>query len=744
MSIQNNSENAQFTWINFYMDLADELLKYKDRRRELLEKLNSLDSKWVTYLRDKETGKWKFPDIDPFSVFAIFNRGIKNETRFIIAQRFKDIFQLKSEVPSDLWGIPVAFNSNSIFFAKENVKTDISPLWDLFEYAINYPGDDTFISKFQNVLALKGIGWVNITVALFWIRPEKFITLDQHTREFLISKGIQVMKKNDFSGRSYLDLIERVKKSSLYSKKTSFPAISKKAWLSKHPQNEEDRGIVENRESDPIISAAYNLLQLKKNVILQGAPGTGKTYSTAAIALEILGVEYSDTDEMMERYSELCEQGRIFFTTFHQSMDYEDFVEGLKPVVTDEGIRYDVEKGIFKKVCENASSLFNEKRTKEIDFTNTRIFKMSLGQKNKDDVEVFDYCKENNVIALGWGGDKDFSNCQTRKDFQKSDNTWGAKAMEIFKCWMRVGDIVLVSDGNTAVKAIARIIGDYEFHDDAPIDMCQFRKVEWLYLGDSIPLSKFYDSRFTPQSIYAFYSPGFEGTSKYNGSIKTDMINDIITAKVNTEKPLPHVLIIDEINRGNVSKIFGELVTLLEKDKRAGDKHSITVKLPYSKDDFSVPSNIYIIGTMNTTDRSTGTLDYAIRRRFAFVTLEAKPDIIPEGKARDLFNDIKKFIENEKNHPKDLEVKDLMVGHYYFMPDPDKEVQLQPEEQLKLKIEYEVIPLLKEYLNDGLLTCSQKELDKRIASWKELKVYNSSETQAPATSEQEGNDEDQE
>ena len=632
-------------------------------------------------------------------------------------------------------GYTCSFQYEFNFFAKENVKTDINPLWNLFEYAINSPNDDIFISSFNTVFNQKQIGMSMITMALYWIRPKLFIPLDNNTQAYLESQGIQIMKKNDFSGKSYLDLIERVQKSSLFSEKKSFPAISREAWVIKHPQiNEdkgEDRGIEENRESNPIVSTAYNLLQLKKNVILQGVPGTGKTYSTAEIALRILGVnvDFSNHKTVMERYRELCEQERIFFTTFHQSMDYEDFVEGLKPIVTDEGVRYKIERGIFWKICENARRLFNQRKSsKKIDFTRTRIFKMSLGEKDKNDSMVFDYCKEHDVVALGWGENKDFSNYQSHEGILKlyedeKDNRFGPIAMERFICWMRKDDIILISDGNSAVKAIARIVGDYEFHNDTPIGMCQFIKVEWLYLGDNIPLSKLYNCQFIPQSIYAFYTSDNEGTSQYNGSINTDMINKIITGEVNSEEPQPYVLIIDEINRGNVSKIFGELVTLLEADKRddgnqEGGKHTISVILPYSKERFSVPSNVYIIGTMNTTDRSTGTLDYAIRRRFAFVTLPADPKVIPEGIARELFNDIQRFIK--AHHPEDMDINDLMVGHSYFMP--DEGVSLSTEEQLKLKIKYEVAPLLREYCTDGLLTCPQKELDKRIESWEKLEI----------------------
>ena len=207
-----------------------------------------------------------------------------------------------------------------------------------------------------------------------------------------------------------------------------------------------------------------------------------------------------------------------------------------------------------------------------------------------------------------------------------------------------------------------------------------------------------------------------------------------------------YVLIIDEINRGNVSKIFGELITLLESDKRVGENtiHPITVKLPYSKnfddeetDDFVVPSNLYIIGTMNTTDRSTGTLDYALRRRFAFVTLKSNVSVIEEhydklgnedlkNKAVALFKDIKKFIENPNHLSGDMDIDDLMVGHSYFMA--------ENEEELKAKVEYEVLPLITEYINDGILNVKNDEKEKYFNAWKNL---------SPITEEPEETDEEE-
>ena len=234
-------------------------------------------------------------------------------------------------------------------------------------------------------------------------------------------------------------------------------------------------------------------------------------------------------------------------------------------------------------------------------------------------------------------------------------------------------------------------------------------------------------SKFHGNAIY--YYPLYEEIKKFSEKNKETNSNVEKTEAKN------YVLIIDEINRGNVAKIFGELITLLESDKRVGENtiHPITVKLPYSKnfddgetDDFVVPSNLYIIGTMNTTDRSTGTLDYALRRRFAFITLKSDVSVVEKcytdlgneelkKKAIVLFENIKKFIEDPKHLCGDMSIDDLMVGHSYFMADDETE--------LARKIEYEVIPLIAEYINDGILNVKNDEKKKAFDAWKNLQPF---------------------
>lgn len=849
------SSMSNFTWIPFYEEMAQKLLTFKDRRKDLVDIVYSLGNEYTDYIYDEqldENGKAKtdangkklrqhVEDIDPFSVMAIFNRKILDENRNIIVQKFKGLLKIDADVPEDYDSIPILMNLQSTLYWRETASAEIPILWNLFEAAAKE--SDDIGASFDEIVKFKGIKW-NITIALYWCFPRKFMPLDGVSRDFLKEKcGISLENQkitygdylniantvrskfedpnfgiknySEFSmaayknamdkqnvwivgasweGSSYIEnfykegyweggpgksksqlsCLQEVKKGDLIALKTRKGAYienqvpdleicyvgiatedskatgSDNKWFSfkvqwfkdyprtvypqmyKKPYNGTigkcddkkilkdlitfaEEGVLIMSETEQKIQDYATILESKRNIILQGAPGTGKTYTTASLALSIIGKlppREAETDKeyhkkVMEEYEKQQKEGQIAFSTFHQSMDYEDFVEGIKPKFEGSNcqeIQYEIKDGIFKEICQNAQQITTQIQSNPIDFTTTRIFKMSLGEKGRNDIEVFDYCIENNVVALGWGDNIDFSDCQTRADFKAKDSSWGSFAMEIFKLWMRIGDIILISDGTKAIKAIARITGNYEFHDDSPINYCQFRKVEWLYNGENISIDKIYTKNLSQQTIYAFYFSKQYGKRDYNASINTDFLNNIITGQINNEKPKNYVLIIDEINRGNVSKIFGELISLLEADKRAGGDHPLTVTLPYSKEQFSVPSNLYIIGTMNTTDRSVGSIDYAVRRRFAFVTLKAEKSAIEsyymdnaelEEIAVAKFDDVEKFLKDPNVVAPDVDFDDLMVGHSYFMA--------KTLEELKLKWEYEVIPLLKEYKKDGLL-----------------------------------------
>ena len=409
------------------------------------------------------------------------------------------------------------------------------------------------------------------------------------------------------------------------------------------------------------------ILRQKKQIILQGAPGTGKTYKTASIAVGICNPAFTDFanhQKVMEEYERLLNEGQIAFCTFHQSMDYEDFVEGLKPEVKGNAVEYNVQNGIFKTICEKAQTKEDADITTCID----KYLQSIKGYENK-----------------------------------KTIPTLTGKS-ELYVWW---------TEGNDTISTRS-VLSKSEKGDQYSPSPLNIEKVKMQALGEGV------------ENNWRHYAQAFINAVKKEYNLENQVSDK------------PYVLIIDEINRGNVSKIFGELITLLEADKRSGGgTHHISLKLPYSKDDFSVPSNLYIIGTMNTTDRSTGTIDYAVRRRFAFVTLESRANVIENWcDSQSVASDVKKaalalfaqinglgrkdsssFIAKHK--ASDFELEDLKVGHSYFM--------VKDMASLKLKMHYEVVPLIKEYIRDGILR-SMADDDKYFDCWQKAECYSESQS----------------
>src|SRR5690554_6635397 len=450
------------------------------------------------------------------------------------------------------------------------------------------------------------------------------------------------------------------------------------------------------------------------NQILYGPPGTGKTYFTKNTALEIIGLEPDNMDRVsiQKEFDKGLKDGRIVFTTFHQSMSYEDFIEGIKPVIdqkddSDEGsneeiVKYEIVDGIFKEACENAKVLNEFVNTDTPQFhipeevsKDKKFFKISLGNTLKDSGDiVYDFCKENNYISIGWGSDIDYTGVKSRKDIRTRLTSAGVEvgkmdftisAIERFTLWMRKGDIVFASHGNRQLKAVGVITGEYEFKssEDSPLTgYNHFRKVEWKILDAKIPVGKVYEKNFSQQSIYELYTKNVKPEFFTQSTPADTSIND------------NYVIIIDEINRGNVSQIFGELITLIEEDKRSGKDEALEVTLPYSKTQFSVPPNLYIIGTMNTADRSVEALDTALRRRFSFIEMPAKHEIIrtqgnvPDGILNGI--DLCNLLKTINQRIEKLIDKDHMIGHSYFL-------NISNLKGLKSTFQNKIIPLLQEY-----------------------------------------------
>ena len=431
------------------------------------------------------------------------------------------------------------------------------------------------------------------------------------------------------------------------------------------------------------------------NTILYGPPGTGKTFATTRRCVEICdGRVPEDIEALRARFGELMDDGRIDFVTFHQSYGYEEFVEGLRPETSDEtntGFRLEVVPGVLKRIADRA------RKVPEIE--GRRIFKMSLGDPKSwggslEKARVFVECIESGCVLLEYGGDIDWSDIrydaweQVRKKWQREKNpdatsyTTDIQAMWRFRTEMRRGDIVVASDGFQHFRAVGEITGDYEFRPRED-GFHHRRNVTWHWHlrdreGDPVSVFKKGALAWRPVVQMTPSNPGglvsyFKGAGEVAGA-------------------RPHVLVIDEINRANISKVMGELITLLEEDKREGAENEVAVTLPYSGDPFTLPGNLYTLGTMNTADRSIALIDTALRRRFQFEEMSPDPEQLKNAKNRTEI-DLPRVLWTMNERLEYLVDRDHLIGHAWFMA-------AESREDVDDIMRHRIIPLIAEYFYD--------------------------------------------
>jgi len=446
------------------------------------------------------------------------------------------------------------------------------------------------------------------------------------------------------------------------------------------------------------------------NQILYGPPGTGKTYITAERAVQICdGISPANRAVLMQRYQELIAEKRISFVSFHQSFSYEEFIEGIRPELAgqadseQEQLIYKIEDGLFKRICSLAQTAVDDlQRPKAvgIDLKGKKFYKMSVGGKYDPEVESF--CFENEYLALGWGGDVDFTRLPKEKDWkpardaikqlmvekgsEHANKRFAIQAMFWFKDYVDVGDIVVIPKGLSQVQAIGQVTGEYEYRPDLiPGEGYEhFRKVKWLIKDAAIPVEKLWAKQFSQQSIYTL-RPAHLNMAYLEKLLGGDGGGDQLTE---AER---YVLIIDEINRANISKVLGELITLIEPDKRLGMTNEVTVKLPYSREEFGMPANLHIVGTMNTADRSLALMDTALRRRFEFEEMMPDYDLLAGIEVGEI--KIDQLLQTMNQRIEALYDREHTIGHAFFMP-----LKKEPTiDNLASIFNHKIIPLLAEY-----------------------------------------------
>lgn len=448
------------------------------------------------------------------------------------------------------------------------------------------------------------------------------------------------------------------------------------------------------------------------NTILYGPPGTGKTFSTINHVVQTLDktFEWDNRDELKQRYDQLVSNGQVVFTTFHQSYSYEDFVEGIRANTNKESksISYDVEPGVFKNICESASDFEVSHKSKlEGGLAGRKIWKMSLGNTYiGEEDSVYDYCIENEVVLLGYGDDVDFSSCKNSTQvYDEYKNAYeevkpkdfAIQVVNTFVNKINKGDLVIISDGNHKFRAIAEITGDYHCLTQEQAEASYFqqaRSVKWLLTYDqSRPKEELFKKNLSQMTLYQLH----------NTTISREKLESLLKDDAPKIQDKQYAIVIDEINRGNISKIFGELITLIEPSKREGQPEALSVTLPYSKKPFTVPSNLHVIGTMNTADRSLALLDTALRRRFDFIEMMPDYDVL-KNETGDNYQvksiNLALMLKAMNDRIEYLYDREHTLGHAFLMPVVElikKGDENNSFDELKFVFINKIIPLLEEY-----------------------------------------------
>lgn len=634
----------EFTWKPFYKEFATKLLEYKNNRQELIDKIYSaLDdvafnsgTSFVGYLHKNGD---RLSDIDPFSVYAIFNRSFIDNNRIECIKRLKEAFEIQADVPNDFNGIPVVSPMKSVFYPLKSIdpSEDISVLWTLFEKMMK---NQDFGDEYDSALKINGVN-INLSMALFWINPDRFLPLDQNTRTY-IQNEFGIKDKGVLSYNEYQKLISQMKEKLSYT----FEELSYKAWMYSK-QNETTN--ITSVSMDEKYKKYVDLLRANHNIVLTGAPGTGKTYLAKQIAKQ-MNAEY----QMVQ---------------FHPSYDYTDFVEGLRPKQNegDGNIGFELKRGSFKEFCVkalenlidskkssqdiNADTIFRNAYHEMIDkVRNEELTEIPLKSSNMS-MKIVEVSDNNNLILKA-------KNSDTGKTYTVSYN-------RLRKLSLSYTDIKSLDSITNINNAVRDSIGGC--HTSA----------YWA-------------------TLYYLYKYFFKPN----------------TFEVKPVERKNYVFIIDEINRGEISKIFGELFFSIDPGYRG---KSGTVQTQYQnliedgdiyENGFYVPENVYIIGTMNDIDRSVESMDFAMRRRFTWVEINAESQMDMLDQLGEKADEAKMRLKalNQEIDGIDGLGKAYHIGPAYFL-------KLKKLDWNKLW-EYHLEPLLKEYLR------GYRDVEKHIESLK--------------------------
>lgn len=689
--------NNKIEWTDFYMEFADKLLEYKNNRKELINKIykvfEDLDMRVPNLGGDVKIGNTVIPfDMDPFTVFAFFNKNISTENRINFANQLKKEFSINANAPNSFHGISLVNNLKATFYwsSEGRKEEDIDNLWNLFEIALNFTSGtvDEFISAYDKVINQKGILW-NITMGLNWIRPFNFINLDANNRNTLSNDEIfsDEFKQEILSlkappkGEQYIHICKEVESAIVNSDKyNNFPELSHGAYISKpdYMGGESEEGIGDG----DVRPTHYWLI----------SPGYGATFWNDFCENGEMGIgfdgtgdlkQYKSKKELQKKFNKMYRDNSSHRNNVHACWQFLHDIQIGDVVFAKKGMNEIIGRGIVESDYQYDSNKPYHK-IRKVNWTHKGSWSAPEKLPMKTLTDITMYQEFVNKIKELFVSEE-----ESEEETQEYPEYGSDKFLdEVYISEKDYSTLVeLVKNKKNLIVQGAPGVGK----------TFMAKRLAYSIMGvknpERVMMVQFHQS-YSYEDFVMGYRPSKEGFELRYGTF----YNFCKNAQDDDEND--YFFIIDEINRGNLSKIFGELFMLIENDKR-GEKNKI--QLLYSDESFFIPKNVYIIGLMNTADRSLAMLDYALRRRFAFFDL--KPGFDSDG-FKDYRSELSddsfdKLIEVMKELNQEIKDDDSLgegfrIGHSYLCNIKAENVG----ERLNYIVEYELIPLLKEYWFD--------------------------------------------
>jgi hypothetical protein len=663
-----HSKSNPFAWTEFYEAFARKLLEYRHNRAPLIDGLRALAEiqPLLTYITNDENpakNRIALDDICPFTLMGGFNRGkVTNRNRTTIAGQLAQMIGIDNDPPTVFDGIPILNPQNSWFFsyAYHRKPDDIEKLWCVFEAAIKLADDEngttrnTFIEAYNAAIQIRGTSW-NLSQGFYWVLPWHYLTLDGLSRDYLERQlGIPILKSGQgapCSGDRYLELVDQLEGEFTSNRFPvhNFPSLSLAAW--KFGSDADESPI---QQATVTQTRADQGGRMSKNVIYYGPPGTGKTKAV----LDLLKANYTDAPQQIDS----PERQR---QAIAERMATARWWEAAAAALHDLGGKATVPEIARHPFIQAIAAAKN--RTQGIKQTLWRTLQTYT-------------VEESATVRL--------KKRLSPSIFDKGDDS------------------------------VWRFAGEWQ---EACADLIEW--VDALKKGgsNSAERKRYRFVTFHQSYGYEEFIEGLRPVLATDSEAEADSVAYEMRAGVFKElcreaRLSPgqrFALVIDEINRGNISKIFGELITLIEADKRDpldGTSPPADVTLAFSGEKFSVPANVDVIGTMNTADRSLALLDTALRRRFDFVALmpdtRAEQDPVDPSSAplaglvvtlESGIIDIRRMLERINARIEALYDRDHCIGHAYFTHLLGKADGLERFAALTDTFRNRIMPLLEEY-----------------------------------------------